>query len=89
MLRFKTYIGEKGKKTAGGKGKKAAIYIPTKVLAFRSKKRGKNAVLKSFAEHFQEMLNRPPPDETADVPVAEEDLNMDIDTPMIMKKEIV
>ena len=42
-------------------------------------------MLKSFAEHFQEMLNRPPPDETADVPVAEEDLNMDIDTPM--KKE--
>ena len=40
-----------------------------------------------WTEHFQEMLNRPPPDETADIPEAEEDLDIDIDAPT--KEEIV
>ena len=40
-----------------------------------------------WAEHFREVLNRPPPDETADIPEAEEDLDIDIDPPT--KEEIV
>ena len=40
-----------------------------------------------WAEHFQEVLNRPSPDETADIPEATEDLDIITDPPT--KEEIV
>ena len=40
-----------------------------------------------WAEHFQEVLNRPSPEETADILEAEEDLNINIEPPT--KEEIV
>lgn len=40
-----------------------------------------------WAEHFREVLNRPPPDETADIPEAVEDLNINTNPPT--KEEIV
>ena len=40
-----------------------------------------------WAEHFQEVLNRPPPDETANIPEAAEDLDISTDPPT--KEEIV
>ena len=40
-----------------------------------------------WAEHFREVLNRPPPEETADIPEAQEDLDIDTEPPT--KEEIV
>ena len=86
---------------AAAKGEQGKIYKITKRVCGKFKgsiggpikdKQGKLLTTEKeqderWAEHFREVLNRPPPDETTDIPEAEEDLDIDIDPPT--KEEIV
>jgi len=86
---------------AAAKGEQGKVYKITQHVCGKFKgntggpvkdKQGKLLTTESeqearWAEHFQEILNRPSPDETADIPEASEDLDIDTDPPH--KEEIV
>jgi len=42
---------------------------------------GDQRQIERWAQHFQELLNRPPPDEPPDTEPADEDLEVDCDAP--------